>query len=79
MMYPLNPVPSTINPESSLQKILAIDIGAGTQDVLLYNAVLTPETVTTFISSGKLVNSKFYPPILTISRAHFLNDGFVMA
>jgi len=49
MMYPLNHVASTLNPKSSLQKILAIDIGAGTQDVLLYNSELTPENCISLI------------------------------
>ena len=49
MMYPSHPVLSTLNPKSSPRKILAIDIGAGTQDVLLYNSELTPENCTSLI------------------------------
>ncbi len=49
MMDSMNPVTSTLNPKSYLQKILAIDIGAGTQDVLLYNSELTPENCISLI------------------------------
>ena len=49
MKHSLNLVPSTLNPKSSLRKILAIDIGAGTQDVLLYDSELTPENCISLI------------------------------
>jgi len=48
-MYSLKSVSCTLNPKSSHQKILAIDIGAGTQDILLYNSEITTENCISLI------------------------------
>ena len=49
MIYSLKPVPYNFNPKKSLRKILALDIGAGTQDILLYDSELTLENCISLI------------------------------